>query len=314
MRRLDAEFADPVELDARSQIGIPGLVQAVRSGSVVLANPLGAGLLETRALLGFLPSLCHRLMGEELKLPNVATWWCGQASERAHVRENLDNLAIAPAFTRVAGWPLGQTPTPGANLDAAERIALDRVLDSRGYEVVGQEIIRLSTTPVWRDGRLEPRPFTMRVFVVATPEGWEVLPGGVLPRVGKRRSPGAVDAAGRALGRCLGDERRAGGAHDAAALQRQGRDQARPGLFAQQDRGKPVLAGPLSGARRGDLAGGPLPCRPRGREHRDQRPGARGAGARDRTALGLGRGRGRTPAREGRCGGRDRDRAAQSRS
>lgn len=186
VRRLDSEFADPVELEPSSQIGVPGLVQAVRAQSVALANALGAGVVESRALLGFLPALSRRMTGRDLLLPNVATWWCGQAAERDHVAAALDGLALAPAFSRVPSWPFGAGPVAGLTGER-RRQALD-LLATSGRDVVGQEILRLSTMPVWRDGRLEPRPFTLRAYVVATPEGWEVLPGGFC-RIGATQDP-----------------------------------------------------------------------------------------------------------------------------
>ena len=80
LRRLDDDFCDPLELRGDSSLGVAGLVQAVRAGNVVVANALGSGLLETPALMAFLPGLCRALLGEELTLPSVATWWCGAAS------------------------------------------------------------------------------------------------------------------------------------------------------------------------------------------------------------------------------------------
>ncbi len=77
IRRIDGDFADPLELNTRSQLGIAGLVHAIRKGQITVANSLGSGLPEARALLGFLPALAEPLLGERLTLPNVATWWCG---------------------------------------------------------------------------------------------------------------------------------------------------------------------------------------------------------------------------------------------
>ncbi|HZN31078.1 MAG TPA: circularly permuted type 2 ATP-grasp protein, partial [Xanthobacteraceae bacterium] len=178
LRRLDADFADPLELNARSRLGVPGLVQAVRDGTVVIANALGSGVVEARAMLSFLPALAPALLDRELALPNVATWWLGQKAARDHVVARLDDMVIASAF-------LGELPghgerreVLGAALDAAERA---RVLDQiahRGIDFVAKEAVKLSTTPVWRNGRLEPRPFTLRLFLARVSDGWRVMPGG----------------------------------------------------------------------------------------------------------------------------------------
>ena len=98
-RRLDAAFADPLELDATSRLGTPGLVGAARQGSVTLVNALGSGVLETRALLAFMPRIARALLGEPLILPNIATWWCGQPAERAHVRAHRERMMIGPALS-----------------------------------------------------------------------------------------------------------------------------------------------------------------------------------------------------------------------
>ena len=98
-RRLDAAFADPLELDATSRLGTPGLVGALRQGSVTLVNALGSGILETRALLAFMPRIAEALLGERLILPNIATWWCGQPAERAHVRAHKERMMIGPALS-----------------------------------------------------------------------------------------------------------------------------------------------------------------------------------------------------------------------
>ncbi len=177
LRRVDADFIDPLELNSASHLGVPGLIEALRVGGVAVLNMPGAGVVESKALLGFLPKLCRRLLGEELKLPNVATWWCGQPYERALV-ERRGDLAIARAFN--VGAPGGSFDKPRlmTDLDAAERAELLGCLRDRPGDYVGQEVVRLSTTPVLRDGRLEPAPFVLRVFVAATPEGLTVLPGG----------------------------------------------------------------------------------------------------------------------------------------
>src|SRR5207247_1769373 len=85
LRRVDDDFCDPLELRNDSMLGVPGLLEALRAGNVAVANPPGSGLLQNPAFLAFLPGLCRHLLGEELKLPSIATWWCGQESAREYV-------------------------------------------------------------------------------------------------------------------------------------------------------------------------------------------------------------------------------------
>ena len=177
-RRVDADFIDPLELSSASRLGVPGLLEAIRAGGVVVTNMPGSGLIESRALLGFLPKLSRRLLGEDLKLPNIATWWCGQARERALVEANIDNLAIAGAFRGPGRGPASAGPRLLADLDPVDRDALLTAMRERPLDFVGQEVVRLSTTPAWRDGGIAPSPFVLRVYAAATPDGWKIMPGG----------------------------------------------------------------------------------------------------------------------------------------
>ena len=162
VRRLDADFADPLELNAHSRLGVPGLVQAVRDGTVVIANALGSGVVEG-AGDAELPAAGALVLGRDLALPNVATWWLGQPQVRDEIISHLDQMVIASAF-------LGELPgygdrreVLGAALDPAERAQVVDRIAHRGVDFVAKEAVTLSTTPVWRDGRLEPRPFTAPV-------------------------------------------------------------------------------------------------------------------------------------------------------
>ncbi len=180
LRRLDADFADPLELSARSRLGVPGLVQAIRDGHVVLANSLGSGLVEARAMLSFLPALAPALLGSELALPNVATWWLGDPAARATVLERLDELVIAPAFAGELPAHIQRHSVLGRELDAPARAALIEAIGRRGADFVAQEAVTLSTTPVWENGSLVPRPFILRLMLARTGDGWEVMPGGLV--------------------------------------------------------------------------------------------------------------------------------------
>ncbi|MGC2809205.1 MAG: circularly permuted type 2 ATP-grasp protein [Bradyrhizobium sp.] len=178
LRRVDSNSLDPLELDASSQLGVPGLIDVLRRNGVVVANMPGSGVMEARALLGFLPSLCRRFFGEDLKMPHIATWWCGQKAARAEVLSRLDEVAIEGAYGRaVPGFP-GNGPVLAGELSGNERDRLRTAISDRGIDYVGQELVRLSTTPVWQNGRITPRPFVLRVFAAATPDGWTLMPGG----------------------------------------------------------------------------------------------------------------------------------------
>src|SRR5580692_4872054 len=178
LRRVDSNSLDPLELDASSQLGVPGLIDVLRKDGVVVANMPGSGVMEARALLGFLPSLCQRFFGETLKMPHIATWWCGQKAAREEVLSRLDEVAIEGAYGRgVPGFP-GNGPVLAGELPASERERLKTAINDRGIDYVGQELVRLSTMPVWEDGRITPRPFVLRVFAAATPGGWTMMPGG----------------------------------------------------------------------------------------------------------------------------------------
>lgn len=178
VRRLDGDFADPLELNARSRLGVPGLVQAVRDGTVAIANALGSGVVEARALLSFLPALAPAVLGEALALPNVATWWLGQARARDEVIDRLDKMVIASAFVGELPGHGERREVLGATLEPDARARIVEQIAHRGSDFVAKEAVALSTTPVWRNGRLEPRPFTLRLFLARTAEGWRLMPGG----------------------------------------------------------------------------------------------------------------------------------------
>lgn len=178
LRRLDADFADPLELNAASRLGVAGLVQAVRDGKVVIVNALGVGLVEARAMLAFLPALAPQVLGTDLAMPNIATWWLGRPDIRAAMIDRLDSMVVAPAFTDyVPNVPLGDGVL-AAELDEAQRAALMQAIEDRGVDYVLQEAVTLSTMPVWRDGQLQPRPFTLRLFLAKLGDSWQMMPGG----------------------------------------------------------------------------------------------------------------------------------------
>ncbi|MBC7860900.1 MAG: circularly permuted type 2 ATP-grasp protein [Burkholderiaceae bacterium] len=177
MRRVDDDFCDPLELRSDSALGVAGLLEAARRGNVLIANSLGASLLESGALLGFLPALCERLLGEKLKMPSVGTWWCGEPAALEEVIEQLDRLVIKPSFPQ-----LRQAPVFGQDLKGEARAAFIAKMRANPKDYVAQELVRLSQAPVWKLGapdQLSARSIGLRVYACATPNGYMVMPGGL---------------------------------------------------------------------------------------------------------------------------------------
>jgi uncharacterized alpha-E superfamily protein len=175
LRRVDDSFCDPLELRGESLLGVPGLVDAIVAGNVRVANALGSGVIETAAIMPFLPGLCRHLLGERLKLPSVATWWCGQEYALDWVLNHLDSVVVKPAFPS-----RGMEPVFGSELPQAEKGKFAKQLRARPHEYVAQEQIALSTAPVWENGCLNSRSVVLRTYVLNTGNGWLAFPGGLV--------------------------------------------------------------------------------------------------------------------------------------
>ncbi len=174
LRRVDDTFCDPLELRGDSFLGVPGLVEATRAGHVTVTNALGAGLIESPVFLAFLPWLCRHLLGEDLILPSVATWWCGQGKEQEYVIQNLDKLVIKPALGTMRAKPIFSR-----NLSAGDRARLVDAIRISPHEYIGQEQVLLSNAPVWAGDHPEARPVVLRSFVAAGGDSFAVMPGGL---------------------------------------------------------------------------------------------------------------------------------------
>ncbi len=178
LRRQDDSFCDPLELRDDSILGVPGLVGAVRAGNVVIANALGSSVLDTPGIMAFLPILCSTVLGEELKMPSVATWWCGQTEAMESAIERMDRLVIKAAYPT-----LGSDIHFGDKVIGAEREKLIARMSRMPHRFVAQERVTLSTAPTWFNGALEPRHVMVRVFAAAMPDGSYMVMPGALTRV-----------------------------------------------------------------------------------------------------------------------------------
>ena len=207
----------------------------------MVANALGSGLLASGALMGFLPGICRMLLGEELAMPSVATWWCGEKPALDYVREHFDDLVIKPAYPSQR-----MDPVFGYELKGAARAEMLLRIAARPHAYVAQELVELSQAPGWsrsHERRLLARPVGLRAYAVTTPAGYSVMPGG-LARVatGANARIISMQRGGVIQGR-LGADRRAGQRiHDAQAVARRSRSGARRRQPDLARRREPVLA------------------------------------------------------------------------
>ncbi len=174
LRRVDDDYCDSLELYPNSFLGVPGLVQAVREGTVAVANALGSGVLQAPAYLPYLPALCRHFLAEELRVQSVRTWWCGDAASLKYVLSDMPRLVIKPAFpTRDADTVFGHDLT---------REQLDRLaarIVARPGDFVAQEHIDSRTAPVLLNDSVQSRRFVLRAYLAASPEGFSVMAGGL---------------------------------------------------------------------------------------------------------------------------------------
>lgn len=174
LRRLDSEWCDPLELRNDSLLGIPGLLQAVRAGNVAIANGLGCGLLQSPAFSAFFPGLCRNLLGEDLKIPSVATWWCGQEKALDYVLKNLASLVIKPAKDRSLSPAIF-----GNSLSEPELESWREKISAFPRDWCAQEMVSHATTPSFIGDELTPSPFLMRVYLIRHRGGYKMMPGGL---------------------------------------------------------------------------------------------------------------------------------------
>ena len=178
-RRVDSDFCDPLEFRGDSALGVPGLVEAVRSGGVVMANALGGGVVESPAMDAYLPALAEALLGEELKIPDVATIWCGTEWGRKAALARLSSGMLRDAFDARPLFSRNSTARLGADMSAEERAKAATRIARRGETLVVQDLAPLGLAPTFEGGAFGERPVSLRVFAAWTPTGWIVMPGGL---------------------------------------------------------------------------------------------------------------------------------------
>ena len=182
IKRLDDQFLDPLELRPDSTLGVPGLLQAIRAGNLLVANMPGSAFLESPALLGFLPALARRLIGEKLRLPALPTWWCGERAALESALPQLRDCAIKSTYP--GSEQGGFEAVLGSRMNRRELDEWAGRILRRGEEHTVQSYLPLSQMPTWSQarglGQIEPRAMMLRVFAVSDgAQSWRVLPGGL---------------------------------------------------------------------------------------------------------------------------------------
>jgi uncharacterized circularly permuted ATP-grasp superfamily protein/uncharacterized alpha-E superfamily protein len=175
IRRVDSQYCDPLELRNDSQLGVAGLVNVLREDNLSMINPIGIGILENIGLNPFMKNIAKYLLDEELILPQIATWWCGQKKELDFVIENIKNLIIKKIDR-----------TDNIEIHFAHKlndIELNKLIEkikSNPHYYVGQEIIDFSTSPSFTKGKIEPRNTVIRAFSYLDGNEYQVMPGGLI--------------------------------------------------------------------------------------------------------------------------------------
>jgi len=177
LRRQDDTFCDPLELRSDSALGVAGLTDCARRGNVLIANALGSGVIESGALLGFLPRLCEHLIGEALRLPSIATWWCGEPAALADALEQANRVVFKSADPAYRFDPVF-----GEDLNELGLAVLAETLKLRPERVIAQEFVHVSQAPVLDRNRsygIAARGIGLRVFAIRSHAGYVVMPGGL---------------------------------------------------------------------------------------------------------------------------------------
>jgi uncharacterized circularly permuted ATP-grasp superfamily protein/uncharacterized alpha-E superfamily protein len=195
VRRLDDAFCDPVELRADSTIGVPGLLQVMRAGNVMVSNMPGAGFTESPALNAFLPGIAKALLDERLELPTVPTWWCGEEAARREVFERVDSALIAPT------WPGAQADhAPGIDAGVQDIAAWRERIERAPDVFTVQENLPFSTAPRFHDGAIGSRPCVLRAYAIANIDGsWSVMPGGFTRLAADKRATVSMQFGGSSV-------------------------------------------------------------------------------------------------------------------
>lgn len=187
-RRVDDDFLDPLTFNPDSVLGVPGIMDVYRAGGITIANAPGTGVADDKAIYSFMPEIVEFYTGEEPLLPNVQTWRCADRDDLAYVLDNLDELVIKEVH---GSGGYGMLIGPAASKRELARFR--KKLQARPQNYIAQPTLSLSTCPIFTRRGLAPRHVDLRPFVLVSPEGIEIVPGG-LSRVAMRKGSLVVNS------------------------------------------------------------------------------------------------------------------------
>jgi uncharacterized circularly permuted ATP-grasp superfamily protein len=175
-RRTDETFLDPEVFRPDSMLGVPGIMRAYAAGNVVLANAPGNGIADDKGVYPLVPEFIRHFLGEEPVLEQVPTFMCARADDRKYVLEHLHELVVK-AVDGAGGYGM----LMGPQSSAAEREEFAAKISAEPRRYIAQPLVELSATPTWipEKHRVEPRRVDLRPYIVSSPAGPWVLPGGL---------------------------------------------------------------------------------------------------------------------------------------
>ncbi|GMN12625.1 circularly permuted type 2 ATP-grasp protein [Altererythrobacter sp. MTPC7] len=173
-RRVDDEFLDPLTFNPDSMLGVPGIMDVYRSGGITIANAPGTGVCDDKAIYSFMPDIVEFYTGEKPLLPNVETWRCAEEDSLKYVLDNLGELVVKEVHGSGGyGMLIGPTSTKAEIEDFRKKIQAN----PQGY--IAQPTLSLSTCPIFTEAGLAPRHVDLRPYVLVSPDGIDITPGGL---------------------------------------------------------------------------------------------------------------------------------------
>jgi len=187
-RRVDDDYLDPLTFNPESVLGVPGIMDIYRAGRITIANAPGTGIADDKAIYSFMPEIVEFYTGEKPILQNVPTWRCSEADSLKYVLDNLKDLVVKEVHGS-GGYGMLIGPTASRK----EIAAFEKKLRAKPENYIAQPTLSLSTVPIFTKAGLAPRHVDLRPFVLVSPNGIEITPGG-LTRVALKKGSLVVNS------------------------------------------------------------------------------------------------------------------------